>query len=282
MPFVTRGGVRIHYEVDGEGPALAFVGGLGGNLEVARRAGWVAAFPDYRVVGVDPRGHGRSDGPRDPRMHGIEEYRDDVLAVLDAERLDSVVGWGISDGSLVWAALADAAPGRVSALIDHDGFDDRDLCDEPLRQDRLDYARKVRAQGWAAWIRTRLASGGLTGEPPYLEAFASADSEMVALELEAWTRWKGPVSVLPSLNLPILRFLNGRRDEDEIARIRQQLRGNVELHILPGTSHQQLCLEPAHTVPLMRAFLARVAPRGPPSSAQRAAREPPSRGTRPR
>ena len=200
-------------------------------------------------------------------MHRIEAYRDDVLAVLDAERLHAVVGWGLSDGSEVWAALADAHPDRVSAIIDHDGFDDRDLCDEPLRQGRLDLARVVRTQGWSAWIRQRLASGGMTGEPPYLEAFASADSEMAALELEAWTRWKGPVSVLPRLDLPVLRFLNGRRGEDEIRRIREQVRGNVELHVIPGISHQQLCLEPAHTVAVMRDFLARVVPRGPPPSA---------------
>ena len=266
MPFVVRNGVRIHYELDGQGPAVFYLPGLGGGVEVARLADWLTVFPDYRMIGIDPRGHGSSDQPREPSAHRVEEYRDDVLAVLDAEHVDRAVGWGISDGSVICAALADAYPDRVSAIVDLDGFDDRDLCEDPLRQGRLDFARTVRARGWGPLLRERMASGGIAGEPVWLASFASGDTEMAALELEEWTRWKGPVSLLPRLTVPILRCLNGRREPDEIARIRGQTRGNVELHVIPGISHQQLCLEPAHTQATVRRFLHRVAPPRPPTS----------------
>ena len=66
MTYANNQGVRIHYEVAGDGPPLVLQHGLGGTLEVNRIAGWGALQDDYRLVLVDARGHGASDKPTIP------------------------------------------------------------------------------------------------------------------------------------------------------------------------------------------------------------------------
>ena len=119
-------------------------------------------------------------------------------------------------------------------------------------------AREIRARGWGPWLREVAASEGISGETPYVKEFAAADTELVALELEEWTKWKGPVSVFPRLKMPGLRLLNGKQGKEEIARMRRAARAGDELHIIPGVDHWQICLEPRHTAPMIRDFLARV------------------------
>jgi len=259
LPFVVRRGVRIHYEVEGEGPPVVNIPGLGGNTESWSLMGNGGAFPHHRLVLVDPRGHGKSGKPKDRMAHRIEEYRDDVLAVLDAEHSAKTVVWGISDGSKIGFALADAYPDRVSALIDHDGVEGGDLCDPPERERRLSAARMVRAKS-ETFLRELSAAEGYSIPTPLFNQFLSEDSEMVALELEEWTHWKGPTSVLPRLKPPLLMLLNGKREQSEISRLRRLAGEQAETHVLPDAGHMKICMEPYLTRSLIRGFLSRVQP----------------------
>ena len=59
MPFVEANGERIHYEVEGEGPAVLFIHGLGSNVYMWRDQ--VAALKDrYTCVRAESRGHGET------------------------------------------------------------------------------------------------------------------------------------------------------------------------------------------------------------------------------
>src|SRR5208282_928500 len=94
-----------------------------------------------------------------------------------------------------------------------------DLCEDPSRHERLDAAQQERTdRGWL--LRSMSAFEAYTISPALLNEFRGEDLEMVALELEEWTHWKGALSVLPRLKLPILMLLNGGREKDEIARLR--------------------------------------------------------------
>ena len=70
----------IHYRVDGAGPALTLVHGVGARLE-----SWdeVVPFlaPRFRVVRLDLRGHGRSD-PIEGACT-LDDFVDDVRHVWD-------------------------------------------------------------------------------------------------------------------------------------------------------------------------------------------------------
>ena len=51
MPYATNHGIRIHYEVEGEGSPLVLVHGIAGTLNIWGRLGYVAALrPSYRLI----------------------------------------------------------------------------------------------------------------------------------------------------------------------------------------------------------------------------------------
>ena len=68
------------------------------------------------VVGVDARGHGRSDKPHDPAAYGERRMADDLRRVADALGHDAFDLAGYSMGATV-AMLAAAADRRVRRLV---------------------------------------------------------------------------------------------------------------------------------------------------------------------
>ncbi|HLM91779.1 MAG: alpha/beta fold hydrolase [Thermoplasmata archaeon] len=261
MPFVNRDGVRIHYEVEGEGPALVVLPGIGTSMiDAWPLVGGSGALPKRKVILVDPRGHGKSDKPRDPKAHKIEAYREDVRAVLDATGVERAVFWAFSDGANVGCAIAEAYPRRTVALISQDGILAADLCEPSVRDDRIETARTVRTRGWVAVVRDFAASQGVSDDSRVIKSFMAEDTEMVALELEQWVEWKGPMSVLPRLKLPLLLMHSADTPADLIARLTAAAGSLAQTNVIPGTNHFKICCELGRSLPLVRDFLDRVQP----------------------
>jgi pimeloyl-ACP methyl ester carboxylesterase len=116
--YAVRSGVRLYYEVFGDGPvtvlllpAWAIVDSNVWKLQVpflARR---------FRVVTFDPRGNGRSDRPSEPADYADTELVADTLAVLDATGTSRAVCVGLSLGGRVLLQLAAAHPDRVAGAV---------------------------------------------------------------------------------------------------------------------------------------------------------------------
>jgi pimeloyl-ACP methyl ester carboxylesterase len=70
----------------------------------------------FRLITPDLRGFGGSK-PTDGRAVSMDEYADDVVAVLDHLRIGEAVVGGISLGGYVALSLALRHPGRVSGLV---------------------------------------------------------------------------------------------------------------------------------------------------------------------
>ncbi|MGA8711136.1 MAG: alpha/beta fold hydrolase [Thermoplasmata archaeon] len=258
MPFITRGGVKIHYEVEGEGPPLLLHTGGAGDLESWRLAGYADALrSEYRLILVDHRGHGKSDKPDSPTAHRIEEYRDDVRAVLDAVGCARTIFVGFSDGSKVGATLAESDPGRVFALIDIDGFEPRDLTDPKSRdrQTRSELAQLIRQHGWAEAARAWAKDEGYRGPESIVENMAATDPEMFALELEQWTQWDGPASVLRHLRVPVLLLQAERSYSEEERRAMTQMNPRSRSRVLPGVGHLGAFVSVDLVIPPLREFL---------------------------
>lgn len=118
MPYATNQGVRVHYRVEGEGPALVLQHGFTWNMESWSRHGYVEALrPHYRLILVDARGHGASDKPRDSAAYALSLRVGDVVAVLDALDVRTAHFWGYSMGGWIGFGLAKCAPERVRGLI---------------------------------------------------------------------------------------------------------------------------------------------------------------------
>jgi pimeloyl-ACP methyl ester carboxylesterase len=110
----VSGGVRLAYEVDGSGPPLLLIHGLGYD-----RAGWgpmrEALAERFRVIRFDNRGVGESDVPEGP--YSVAALAADAVAVLDAVGVERAHVVGTSLGGMVAQEVALSFPERVERLV---------------------------------------------------------------------------------------------------------------------------------------------------------------------
>jgi 3-oxoadipate enol-lactonase len=76
-----------------------------------------AVPPGWRFLAPDLRGFGESSPDGATTVASIQDYAEDVLALLDALELDQVAVAGLSMGGYAAFALLRLQPGRVSALV---------------------------------------------------------------------------------------------------------------------------------------------------------------------
>ena len=114
--YVERDGVRLFYEVYGEGEPTVF---LLPTWSIIHSRHWKMQIPylarHCRVLTFDGRGNGRSDRPE--RGFAQREFALDSLAVMDATATEHAVLVSLSMGS-VWALiLAAEHPERVGGSV---------------------------------------------------------------------------------------------------------------------------------------------------------------------
>jgi len=114
MPTATLTDVQAHYEVQGRGPALVMIPGLGAALEVFDPIVGVLA-ERFCVIRMDNRGVGGSVSQRPPRH--MSDYSADVLELLDHLQLDRVHLLGLSLGGIIAQRFAIDHPSRVDRLV---------------------------------------------------------------------------------------------------------------------------------------------------------------------
>ncbi|HEX4210148.1 MAG TPA: alpha/beta fold hydrolase [Candidatus Binataceae bacterium] len=127
MPSARINGIDFYYETHGEGPAIVFAHGGGGN-----HLSWWQQVPElsrhYRCVTFDHRGfgfsHDLSDGP------GPGAFVEDLRQLLDHLGISRAALAGQSMGGWTVLGFAAAYPDRVSALVLCDttaGMDDPEV-----------------------------------------------------------------------------------------------------------------------------------------------------------
>jgi pimeloyl-ACP methyl ester carboxylesterase/predicted glycosyltransferase len=116
--YVERDGVRIHYEVYGEGPVTVL---LLPTWSIIHSRHWKMQIPylarHCRVVTFDGRGNGRSDRPDFAEAYAETEFVADALAVMDATQTKSAVIVGFSMGGQRGLMLAAEHPERVETAV---------------------------------------------------------------------------------------------------------------------------------------------------------------------
>lgn len=114
----TVRGERLSYGLAGDGPPLVLVPGQTMSVDRWVEAGYVDALSDrFRLVAVDPLGHGRSGHSDDPDDYRTDRLVEHVLTVLDAVGLPSAAFWGYSRGSMIATSVALEHPDRVDRLV---------------------------------------------------------------------------------------------------------------------------------------------------------------------
>lgn len=114
MPHADIAGLRIGYELHGEGFPLLLVNGLGSD-----RREWLFQIPDFsrafRVVAFDNRGAGDSDAP--PGPYTTAGMADDAAALLSVLGIGRAHVLGVSLGGMIAQEIALRHPGRVERLV---------------------------------------------------------------------------------------------------------------------------------------------------------------------
>jgi pimeloyl-ACP methyl ester carboxylesterase len=116
MPNINRDGVKIYYEVRGNGPPLLLTHGYSSTS--AMWQGQVEALSKHhKLVLWDMRGHGQSDYPDNPAAYSEALTVADMAALLDEIGADSAIVGGLSLGGYMSLAFYRAHPQRVRALL---------------------------------------------------------------------------------------------------------------------------------------------------------------------
>jgi pimeloyl-ACP methyl ester carboxylesterase/predicted glycosyltransferase len=113
--FVERDGVRVHWEVYGDGEPTVF---LLPTWSLVHSRHWKLQIPylarHCRALTSDGRGNGRSDRPQGAEAYSIRAFADDALAVMDATATERAVLVGVSCAALWGVLLAAEHPERVA------------------------------------------------------------------------------------------------------------------------------------------------------------------------
>ncbi len=116
MPFVTLGGVTLHYRhlagEPGKRP-IVFINSLGTDFRLW--SGVTRGFAAHPTLVYDKRGHGLSDTATTP--YTIADHVDDLVALLEHLKLEHVVVCGLSVGGLIALGLYERRPDLIDAIV---------------------------------------------------------------------------------------------------------------------------------------------------------------------
>lgn len=138
MTVVDHQGIKIAFEDSGTGMPIVL-----GHSFLCSGEMWREQLPDltdgYRLINPDFRGHGRSG--RLTERFSLYDAVSDVIAVLDALRIERAIWCGLSIGGMVALRAALSHPERVAGLI---------LMDTDAGSETLQHKLKYRAMGLGA------------------------------------------------------------------------------------------------------------------------------------
>ena len=249
MSYVENQGVRIHFQVEGEGPPIVLQHGFTDSLESWYERGYVAALQQhYRLILLDARGHGSSEKPHHPPAYEPPLFVADILAVLDHLRIPKAHFWGYSMGGRIGFTAAKYAPERFSSFIiggAHPYQDNRDAL-IPWLQELRKGAGAI-APLWEVPLSSELDARLLTNDMEAIVAYWQQRMENPGVE-----------EVLPSLPMPCLlyageadgRYANAKRCVTHIP--------NATFLSLPGLKHAEGFFRSDLLLPHAKQFLATV------------------------
>jgi pimeloyl-ACP methyl ester carboxylesterase len=260
---VDNSGVRISYETFGQGRPLVLLHGFSVDRTWWREAGFIDLLRrDHRLVNVDMRGHGQSDGPHDPQAYSAGNLVGDVLAVADAEGLDRFAVWGLSMGGWIAWMTAAAVPSRVAAIVASGAWDPRPI-DEVEPDYKVESDERVKAlQSGGTMAMVQQMDVEYDGEIPRWAQEVALRSDPEALLAAYMQMWADGIDgkQLTSFPVPTLLIAGELEDpDDEATEIAAKI-PNGECLRLAGLGHPGACAASTLSVPTVRAFLNRWLP----------------------
>lgn len=114
MPILEHDGARLHYVVEGDGPPLLLIMGLGYPSDA-----WWRVLPwlneRHTTIRLDNRGTGLTGDAEGP--YTVERMAADAVAVLQSAGYEQADAWGVSMGGTIAQEIALSRPSVVRRLV---------------------------------------------------------------------------------------------------------------------------------------------------------------------
>ena len=262
MPRATVNGVELWYEVEGEGPPLLLISGLGANSSA-----WATVKPllvqRFTCITFDNRGTGRSAVPAGP--YTIDQMADDTAGLIEHLDLGPVltVGWSLGGSVLQALLIRNGALARRAVLLSafpsytqmqHGWLD----CLIALRRSEVPAAAQAMfgmAWGFTAKMLSAhafvSAAAAIATAAPYPTSVAGFEAQAHGL------RRYDSRPLLPMVTTPTLVLVGA---EDVLTPVSQSVEmasliPGARLRVLPRGSHGMVIEYTAETVAAIVAFL---------------------------
>jgi pimeloyl-ACP methyl ester carboxylesterase len=229
---------ELAVEIEGDGPPVLMVHGLGGTSNFYQVQAQALA-ERFRVIRADSAGAGRS-----PVADGIsiESHADDLAALLDQLGAGPAAVVGHSMGTLVARTLASRHPDQVSRLALLGAVAEPADAARQAQRDRAATLRKDGTAAVAPGVVANALSEATRRDKPEVAAFVRElimrqDPEGYARNCEALAGAADPGPIAPGLPLLLITGGDDRTGPPEVSHALAQAHGSATVAIIDGIGH---------------------------------------------
>lgn len=241
MSYISNDGVKIHYEIEGSGPALVLHHGLYGTMEDWREWGFVNALKDdYTVILIDSRGHGKSDKPHDPGLYTLYLRSLDVVKVLDDLGIAKSHYAGFSMGGWCGFGLMRWFEQRFSSFVL--------MAAHPFENDMKGMHEGIRTMD--QWVPAEIRSAAMRAR--------NLANDREALMAACHEPRVDQTAVLKGLSTPCMMIVGDRDGSYEKIKGAARLSREIEFVIIPEADHVGLLYSCDAVVPHILRFLRKI------------------------
>lgn len=262
MPFVNNDGVWIHYEVDGSGPPVLLMHGMGGSTRNWVRAGYPDALRnELQLILIDARGCGASGKPHDPEAYSREAKTADVAAVLDDQGIERAHYWGYSMGASNGWAMGVLRPERLLSLV-LGAYPALPTPTSERNRVKWESRAKLMQRGMDLYIAAMEMDRGPMPDANKAQLMAN-DGQAYSAQQIANISWNFTDDEVRGMNVPTLVY-SGTEDDyplpDNHAMTKHSasLAPSARFLALSGYDHTMAFQDSANIIPHVREFLATV------------------------
>jgi 3-oxoadipate enol-lactonase len=249
-------GKELAVEIEGAGPAVLMVHGLGGTSNFYQVQA-DALIDRFQVIRVDSAGAGRSALSDDI---SIDTHADDLAAVLDVLDISSAAVVGHSMATLVVRSLAARYPDKVTKLVLLGAVGEPTNAGRQAQRDRAAILREKGTAAVAPGVVANALSEGTRRDKPEVAAFVRElvmrqDPEGYARNCEALAAATDPGPI--SSDLPLL-LVTGSEDKVCPVAVSQALadaHGSAKVAVIDGIGHWTALEDAREVTDQLLAFL---------------------------
>ncbi|MDY0884369.1 alpha/beta fold hydrolase [Dongia soli] len=258
--FATLSKLRVRYRLEGKGPVILLIHGVGGSLNDWNRVA-PSLIEGYTVLRCDLRGHGQSE--KLPGPYELEDFVADVHDLVRHLKIDRFHLAGFSLGGLVVQGFALAHPEMVDHLILLSTVAGRTEEEKKRVLNRLDIvANGIPGQHFENSVSRWFTDEFRAANPDIIAAYAKRSRENDPKAYAAAYRVLATGDLADRLHEIKVPTLVATAENDigsnpRMAKLMHERIAGSKLHIFPRLRHSILTEAPQDVVKVITDFLPR-------------------------